>query len=61
MERKKRRGFKCYWCGADITFDKGICSENGKRIPLNPDGTKHDCPQSPYNLRKRRLQGSEAA
>jgi hypothetical protein len=43
---------KCWYnCGTEITFDYGIISRTGKKIPLNLDGTFHNCPNSPYNLR----------
>lgn len=40
---------KCWYnCGIDITFDDGVIGKTGRRIPLNLDGTRHDCPNSPY-------------
>lgn len=53
MESKKiQRSFKCYYCDAAITFDKNIRSINDKAVPLNLDKSPHDCPKSPYKLRK---------
>ena len=48
-----RRKYSCYFCGQEIFLDSTVRSENGKRIPHNVDGTKHDCPKSPYNIKKR--------
>lgn len=43
---------KCWYnCGADITFDDGVRGKTGKKIPLNLDGTRHDCPNSPYRMK----------
>ena len=55
MQRKNNpRAFRCYFCDAPITFDKAIRSANNKPIPLNvTDRSKHDCPKSPYNLKKK--------
>jgi hypothetical protein len=40
---------KCWYnCGTDIIFDDGVRGKTGKKIPLNLDGTRHDCPNSPY-------------
>jgi hypothetical protein len=40
---------KCWYnCGTDIMFDDGARGKTGKKIPLNLDGTRHDCPNSPY-------------
>lgn len=53
-EKRVKRVHQCYGCGKDIIFDKDVKSENGKFIPLNPDRTPHDCPESEYNKRKQR-------
>ena len=43
---------KCWYnCGTHIIFDDGIRGKTGKKIPLNLDGTRHDCPNSPYHKR----------
>lgn len=43
---------KCWYnCGTDIIFDDGVRGKTGKKIPLNLDGTRHDCPNSSYNKR----------
>lgn len=43
---------KCWYnCGTDIIFDDGVIGKTGKKIPLNLDGTRHDCPNSPYHKR----------
>lgn len=53
MESKKaERSVKCYYCDAAITFDKNIRSVNDIAVPLNLDKSPHDCPKSPYKLRK---------
>ncbi len=36
-------------CRTEIKFDDNVRSSSGKAIPLNPDGTKHNCPNSEYN------------
>jgi hypothetical protein len=38
-----------YGCGDPIKFDVNRVSRNGKKIPLNLDGTAHDCSKRPYN------------
>ena len=53
MQKKKNEGTKCYYCEQAIKFDPKKRSDSGKAIPLNMDGTPHDCPESPYNKRKR--------
>jgi hypothetical protein len=40
-----RKGTLCkFGCSTRITFDNNILSKNGKMIPLNLDGSFHDCP-----------------
>src|SRR5215208_6905488 len=34
----------CYACGARIKFDVSVLSRNGRPIPLELDGSLHDCP-----------------
>jgi hypothetical protein len=34
----------CRTCQQNIQFDPNRKSKTGKLIPLNPDGTAHDCP-----------------
>jgi hypothetical protein len=41
-----------YGCGSVIKFKKDLITTTGKLIPLNSDGTYHDCNNSPYNKRK---------
>ena len=43
------REFKCYTCNRAIKFDSSIRSKSDRAIPLNLDGSKHDCPKSSYN------------
>ena len=38
---------RCRDCNAEIKFDNSVRGKNGGRIPLNPDGTRHDCPNNP--------------
>lgn len=39
------KGTLCkFGCGIRITFDSNTVSKNGKIIPLNIDGSFHDCP-----------------
>jgi hypothetical protein len=41
-----------YGCQTAIKFDKNQVSARGVKIPLNLDGTPHDCPRSPFNKAK---------
>ena len=43
----------CKYCSQSITFDDGITAPSGKRIPLNADGSHHECPYNQYNLARR--------
>jgi hypothetical protein len=43
------RTITCKYCNQQITFNDNIISERGKKIPLNPDGSHHSCPQRPFN------------
>ena len=36
-------------CGVKITFCDDVISKNGKLIPIQENGLRHDCPNSPYN------------
>jgi hypothetical protein len=36
-------------CGVKITFSDDVTSKNGRKIPLQENGLRHDCPNSPYN------------
>jgi hypothetical protein len=36
-------------CGVKITFCDDVISKNGRLIPLQENGLRHDCPNSPYN------------
>jgi hypothetical protein len=40
---KKLSLFCKYGCQSPIKFDNSRISANGKKIPLNMDGTPHDC------------------
>jgi hypothetical protein len=43
------RTINCKYCDQQISFSDNIRSERGKKIPLNPDGSHHNCPQRPFN------------
>ena len=43
----------CKYCRASITFDDDVTASSGKRIPLNPNGSHHECPYNQYNLARR--------
>jgi hypothetical protein len=45
-----------YGCSKQIKFDDTKVGKNGRRIPLNLDGTRHDCPFSPHNQANQNLQ-----
>jgi hypothetical protein len=36
-------------CGGRITFSDDVTSKNGRKIPLQENGLRHDCPNSPYH------------
>lgn len=36
-------------CGVKITFSDDVTSKRGRKIPLQENGLRHDCPNSPYN------------
>jgi len=40
----------CKYCSQSITFDDDTRAPSGRRIPLNPNGSHHECPYSPYNM-----------
>ena len=46
---------RCITCNEAIRFDRKQRSENGKFIPLNLDGSRHDCPKSPYHAKKKKM------
>jgi hypothetical protein len=39
----------CKYGNQPITFDDGVRAASGKRIPLNANGSHHECPKNPYN------------
>lgn len=41
-------------CGRQLQFDKNVRSASGKLVPLNLDGSKHECPLDPYNAKEKR-------
>jgi hypothetical protein len=43
----------CKYCSQSITFDDDVTAASGKRIPLNPNGSHHECPNNPYNVARR--------
>lgn len=45
-----------YGCQTPIKFDNNRVSTRGIKIPLNLDGTLHDCPNSPFNKAKQRYE-----
>lgn len=45
-------------CNQDVMFNQNIRSASGKLVPLNPDGTKHECPADPFHQRVARQQPS---
>jgi hypothetical protein len=38
-----------YGCRTPLKFDPNMISASGKKIPLNLDGTAHECSNRPYN------------
>lgn len=52
--RLKKNTFCKYGCQTPIKFDNSQVSTRGIKIPLNLDGTLHDCPNSPFNKAKQR-------
>jgi hypothetical protein len=51
------RTITCRYCGQQITFDDKITSARGRKIPLNVDGSNHNCTNNPFNKTSRN--GSE--
>ena len=43
----------CKYCRESITFYDDVRASSGKRIPLNADGSHHECPFNPYNMARR--------
>jgi hypothetical protein len=41
----------CRACGSPIKFDSQIRGQNGRVIPLNPDGSRHVCPNSNWKTK----------
>jgi hypothetical protein len=39
--------YRCYYCGAELTWDDTKRSAGGKKIPLEADGTPHRCSLQP--------------
>lgn len=40
---------KCrYECGTEVQFDPAKVSKSGKMIPLEGDGSPHNCPNNPF-------------
>jgi hypothetical protein len=48
----KKNTFCKYGCQTAIKFDNSRVSAKGIKIPLNLDGSPHDCPSSPFNKAK---------
>ena len=40
----------CKYCGQSITFNDSVTAPSGKKIPLNIDGSHHECPRNPFNI-----------
>lgn len=38
------RSINCKYCRQQITFNDNITSRKGRKIPLNIDGSNHNCP-----------------
>jgi hypothetical protein len=47
---KKLQIKPCKYCSQPIAFDDDIRAPSGKRIPLNADGSHHECLHNPYNM-----------
>jgi hypothetical protein len=43
----------CNYCGGRITFHEDRKARSGRKIPLNPDDTIHDCKLNPFNQAKK--------
>ena len=50
---KKWQIKSCKYCNQSITFDNDVRAPSGKRIPLNPNGSHHECPYNQYNMARR--------
>ena len=50
----EKNTFCKYGCQTAIKFDNSRVSAKGIKIPLNLDGSPHDCPSSPFNKAKQR-------
>jgi hypothetical protein len=48
QQTKKTREIRCKSCALVIKFDKNVKGKNGKLIPLEENGSKHQCPNSTY-------------
>jgi hypothetical protein len=42
----------CKYCNGEITFHEDRKALSGKKIPLNPDNSIHDCLLNPFNQAK---------
>lgn len=52
--KKGKRVLRCYRCHQAIYFDLTDKTDTGIPIPHNEkDGLRHDCPKSPYHLKKK--------
>ena len=47
-----KRLLPCRTCSQNICFDKNRVSKNGRLIPLNEDGSPHDCQNKQRNFGK---------
>jgi len=50
---------KCYTCTADIKFDDNVRSQSGKKIPLNQDGSPHQCPNKKPFVQKQFIETAQ--
>jgi hypothetical protein len=48
------RSINCKYCKQQITFNDNITSRKGRKIPLNIDGSNHNCPNNSFNQARRR-------
>jgi DNA-directed RNA polymerase subunit RPC12/RpoP len=48
------RAIICKYCGQQIMFNDKVTSVRGRKIPLNIDGSNHNCPNNSFNQARRR-------
>lgn len=47
----------CKQCGEELVWDEKVVSASGKKIPLDKNGQKHNCPFSKFNQTTDKLLG----